>query len=118
VKAADPRLLFILTEIELGITFVQRALTAYQLGYEEHGHSAKANAIKALESAKRFIGDLDPANCMCRIAKVGAGADYFPILGREGLLVNKGSQATPGLIFLLMSRIDQSRSELSHRVDG
>ena len=57
--AVDPRLGFVLIEIELGITFVQRALTAYRLGFDEHGDSAKANAIEALESAKRFIRYLD-----------------------------------------------------------
>jgi hypothetical protein len=87
VKAADPRLLFILTEIELGITFVQRALTAYQLGYEEHGHSAKANAIKALESAKRFIGDLDPEDqqiARAELPKLEQALTTFPSsVGRD-----------------------------------
>jgi len=48
----DPQLQFVLVEIELGITFVQTALNAYFSGHDEHGDSAKANAIKALESAK------------------------------------------------------------------
>jgi len=51
----DPQLQFVLVEIELGITFVQTALNAYFSGHDEHGDSAKANAIKALESAKHFI---------------------------------------------------------------
>lgn len=56
---ADPRYQFVLTEIELGITFIQRAETAYELGYEEHGNSAMGNAIKALASARCSIGHLD-----------------------------------------------------------
>src|SRR5579864_6941878 len=60
VLAADPRLQFVLVEIDLGITFVQTALTAYQSGFDEHGDSAKANAIKALQSARRFIAHLEP----------------------------------------------------------
>jgi hypothetical protein len=55
----DPQLRFVLIEIELGITFVQTALNAYYSGHDERGDSAKANAIKALESAKRFISLLD-----------------------------------------------------------
>ena len=55
---ADPRYQFILTEIELGITFVQRAKTAYELGYEKLGNSAMGNAIKVLASARCSIGDL------------------------------------------------------------
>jgi hypothetical protein len=47
----DPKLRFVLIEIELGITFVQTALNAYYSGHDEHGDSAKANAIKALGSA-------------------------------------------------------------------
>jgi hypothetical protein len=57
----DPQLQFVLIEIKLGITFVRTALNAYYSGHDEHGDSAKANAIKALESAKRFIGVLDAA---------------------------------------------------------
>jgi len=57
----DPQLQFVLIEIKLGITFVRTALNAYYSGHDEHGDSAKANAIKALESAKRFIGVLDEA---------------------------------------------------------
>ncbi len=57
----DPQLRFVLIEIELGITFVQTALNAYYSGHDEHGDSAKANAIKALGSAKRFISVLDAA---------------------------------------------------------
>ena len=57
--AGDPRLQFVLTEIDLGITFVQRAVTAYQGGFHEHGDSAIANAVEALKTAKRFIGHLD-----------------------------------------------------------
>jgi len=54
-----PHLQFLLTEIELGITFVQSASIAYDSGHNEHGDSAKANAMKALESVKHFIGYLD-----------------------------------------------------------
>jgi hypothetical protein len=57
----DPQLQFVLIEIKLGITFVQTALNAYNSGHDEHGDSAKANAIKALESAKRFINVLNAA---------------------------------------------------------
>jgi hypothetical protein len=57
----DPQLLFVLIEIKLGVTFVQTALNAYFSGHDEHGDSAKANAIKALESAKRFINVLNAA---------------------------------------------------------
>jgi hypothetical protein len=57
----DPQLRFVLIEIELGITFVRTAFNAYYSGHDEHGDSAKANAIKALESAKRFISVLDAA---------------------------------------------------------
>jgi hypothetical protein len=60
VTADDPRLPFVLIEIELGITFVRSAVLAYQSGHDEHGDSAKASAIKAIESAKHFIGHLDP----------------------------------------------------------
>lgn len=60
MQTDDPRLQFVLTEIELGITFAQSALIAYESGHNEHSHSAKANANKELESAKRFIGYLDP----------------------------------------------------------
>jgi hypothetical protein len=59
MAGADPRLEFVLTEIQLGITFLQTASTAQQLGFDEHAESAKADAIKALESAKRFIEYLD-----------------------------------------------------------
>ena len=55
----DQQLQVVLTEIELGLTFVQTALNAYYGGHDEHGDSAKANAIKALVSAKRFISVLD-----------------------------------------------------------
>ena len=68
--AADPRFQFVLLEIELGITFVQRALTAYRLGFDEHGDSARANAIKAFESAKRFIRDLDAKDQQIALAEL------------------------------------------------
>ena len=54
-----PQLHFVLLEIQLGLTFVRTALNAYYGGHDEHGDSAKANAIKALKSAKRFIRALD-----------------------------------------------------------
>jgi|SRR6266851_5527642 len=61
VTTDDPQLQFVLIEIKLGITFVQTALSAYYSGHDEHGDSAKANAIKALKSAKHFINVLDAA---------------------------------------------------------
>jgi len=57
----DAQLQFVLVEIKLGVTFVQTALNAYYSGHDENGDSAKANAIKALESARRFISVLDAA---------------------------------------------------------
>ena len=51
----DPRLHFVLIEIDLAITFAQISLTAYGSGHDEHGNSAKANAIKAMESARHFM---------------------------------------------------------------
>jgi hypothetical protein len=59
VVSDDPQLQFVLIEIELGITFVQTALNAYFNGHDEHGDSAKANAIKAMESANHFMSYLD-----------------------------------------------------------
>jgi hypothetical protein len=57
----DAQLQFVLVEIKLGVTFVRSALNAYDSGHDEHGDSAKANAINALESARRFIRVLDTA---------------------------------------------------------
>jgi hypothetical protein len=48
----DPQLQFVLIEIKLGITFVQTALSAHYSGHDEHGDSAKANAIKALDQPR------------------------------------------------------------------
>jgi putative transposase len=57
VTASNARLQFVLIEIELGITFVQRALTAYQSGFDEHGDSAKL----ALTQLHRELMDLNPS---------------------------------------------------------
>ena len=54
----DPRLRFVLDEIELGITFVGSASISYESSADEHGYWAKEQAIKALESVQRFIGYL------------------------------------------------------------
>ena len=56
----DPRLRFILDEIELGITLVGSASISYESSDDdEHGYWAEEQAIKALESVRRFIGYLD-----------------------------------------------------------
>jgi hypothetical protein len=84
--AADPHLRFVLIEIELGITLVQSALTSYGLGFDEHGDSAKANAIKALETARRFIGDLAPEDqqiARAELPKLEQALADCPISGRE-----------------------------------
>jgi hypothetical protein len=59
VKSYDPGLQFILTRIERGMTLTDCALMAYQRGELERGDSARAQATKALDTAKRFLVNLD-----------------------------------------------------------
>lgn len=76
----DPQLQFVLVEIELGLTFVQTALNAYFSGHDQHGDSAKANAIKAMASAKHFMSRLDFYGQRLALAKLSRLAEALKAL--------------------------------------
>jgi hypothetical protein len=59
-SGADAPLEFVLAEIALGVTLAKTASTRYKYGLAEHGDLAKADAIKAVQTAKQFIGKLNP----------------------------------------------------------
>ena len=60
----------ILIEVQVGLTFAKSASLAYQDVHNVHGDSATAKAVKALESAKRFMLRLDPAGQQIVLAQL------------------------------------------------